>query len=243
MENSIKGKKIILSGATGGIGRVIAEALAGEGAWLVLLGRNADKLKDVAIRAEKISGKKPIIIAGDLCKPDYIENAVEQAAKNLGGIDILINNAGVAHSTKFEDITEEEYDMIMNTNTKAPFMLCQKALPYLKKSEGASIINIASVTAHKGYPLQSVYSASKHALLGFSKALAKEVYKDGIRVNVISPGGVFTDMIKTSRPDLTSDGMIVPEDIADIILFILKHRGNAVIDEISLHRAAKEPFM
>lgn len=243
MENCLKSRKAIITGASGGIGEVIALNLAKEGVSLALFGRNEDKLEKVAKEAEKISGKKPFIFSGDLMSAEYISSTVKKAAEALGGIDILINNAGIAHSTPFEEITDEQYDMIMGTNVKAPFMLCQKVLPYLRKSDAATIINIASVTAHKGYPLQSVYTASKHALVGFSKSLAKEVFEENIRVHVISPGGVFTDMIKTSRPDLTSDGMIVPEDISDIILFILKHRGNAVIDEICVHRAAKEPFM
>ena len=107
----------------------------------------------------------------------------------------------------------------------------------------ASIINICSVVAHKGYPQQSVYAASKHALLGLSKSLANEVFRDDIRVHVISPGGVFTDMVALARPDLTPDGMTLPEDIADIVLFLLEHRAaNAVIDEIQVHRTNKEPF-
>lgn len=243
MEKSIKDKKAVITGASGGIGEVIAKTLAAEGVCLALLGRNEEKLNKVAVETEKISGRKAIVIPGDLRDSWYISFAAKKADTLLGGVDILINNAGLAHSTPVEKITEQEYDRIMDLNVKAPFILSQKMLPVLRKSEAAEIINIASVTAHKGYPLQSVYTASKHALLGFSKSLAKEVYEDGIRVHVVSPGGVFTDMIKTSRPDLTADGMIVPEDIADIILFILKHRGNAVIDEISLHRSAKEPFI
>lgn len=243
MENSLKDKKALITGASGGIGENIALNLAKEGVRLALMGRNKEKLEQVAAKCEKISGKGPLVFAGDLLSSEYISQTVEQAEQSLDGIDFLINNAGVAHSDAFEEISEEKYDLIMDTNVKAPFLLCQKALPVLRKSGSATIINIASVTAHKGYPLQSVYTASKHALAGFSKSLAKEVYEENIRVHIISPGGVFTDMIKTSRPDLTSDGMIVPEDISDIILFILKHRGNAVIDEICVHRAAKEPFM
>ena len=243
MENSIKGRKAIITGASGGIGEIIAKSLAAEGVKLALLGRNTEKLEKLAMETEKISGEKAVVIPGDITSAEYCAQAVKTADESLGGIDIVINNAGLAHSTPFEEITEQQYDTIMDTNVKGPFMMCRESLPLLRKSDAATIINIASVTAHKGYPLQSVYTASKHALLGFSKSLAKEVFEEGIRVHVLSPGGVFTDMIKTSRPDLTSDGMIVPEDIADIILFMLKHRGNAVIDEISVHRAAKEPFM
>ena len=119
----------------------------------------------------------------------------------------------------------------------------REALPHLKKSQTAAIVNICSVVSHSGYPMQSIYSASKHALLGMTKSLAREYFKEGIRVHAISPGGVYTDMVKLSRPDLSPEGMITPGEIADIIEFLLVNRGNAVIDEILVHRVGKEPFL
>ena len=131
----------------------------------------------------------------------------------------------------------------MDLNAKAPYFLCQAALPALRKSSLATIINITSVVAHKGYPFQSAYAASKHALAGFSKSLANEVYKDNIRVHLISPGGVYTPMVALARPDLTPDMISLPEDIAEIAAFYLKMRdANAIIDEIQVHRSGKEPF-
>ncbi|MBR1953401.1 MAG: SDR family oxidoreductase, partial [Lentisphaeria bacterium] len=174
---------------------------------------------------------------------EFIKDGVQKAAAHSGGIDVLINNAGVAQNTAFEDISLEEFDKIMAINLRTPFVLTQQALPYLKKSGSATIINIASVVSHAGYPRQSIYTASKHALLGMTKSIAAEYYKDNIRVHAIAPGGVYTDMVKVSRPDLTSDGMILPSDIADIVHFFLAHRGNAVIDEIIVHRVGKEPFL
>jgi NAD(P)-dependent dehydrogenase (short-subunit alcohol dehydrogenase family) len=142
----------------------------------------------------------------------------------------------------FENVSVEEFDKIMAINVKVPFFLTQFVLPLLKKSAAATIINIASVTGHAGYPQQSVYSASKHALLGMTKSIASEYYKENIRVHAISPGGVYTDMVKVTRPDLKPDGMIMPEDIAEIVHFFLANRGNAVVDEILVHRVGKEPF-
>ena len=167
---------------------------------------------------------------------------MEKIRNEFDHADVLINNAGVAQNTPFEDITLEEFDKIMAINIRVPFMLTQKALPLLKKSSSATIINIASVVSHSGYPNQSIYSASKHALLGMTKSIAREYYKQNIRVHAICPGGVYTDMVKISRPDLTPDGMIMPEDVADLAYFFLANRTNAVIDEILVHRAAKEPF-
>jgi 3-oxoacyl-[acyl-carrier protein] reductase len=154
----------------------------------------------------------------------------------------LINNAGSAANAPFEKVLLEDFDRIMNINVRVPFFLTQLALPHLKRSAAATIINIASVTAHSGYPQQSVYSASKHALLGLTKSIAAEYYKDDIRVHALSPGGVYTDMVKVTRPDLSPEGMIMPEDIADIVHFFLANRGNGVIDEILVHRVGKTPF-
>ncbi|MBR6514842.1 MAG: SDR family oxidoreductase [Clostridia bacterium] len=234
----MKNKVCIITGAGGGIGSAIAEALFGLGYKLVLMGRNEEKIKKTA------KDRDCLILAGDICDDEYVRSVVAKTVETYGSIDLVINNAGVAQSQEFCDITMEEYDKIMNTNVRAPFLLCKEALPYLEKTGCGTVINIASVTAHKGYALQSVYAASKHALLGFTKALSKEYYKRGVRAHVISPGGVFTDMVKISRPDLSSEGMILAEDIAETVLYLLKMRNCAcVADEIELHRETKEPFM
>lgn len=233
---------VIITGAGGGIGRAVAQRLAREGMNIILFGgRNIAKLEETRQLVEQFS--KCAIVSGELTDISAMDSMLADAVAAFGGIDVLINNAGIALSAPVELTTEQQYDAIMNINAKVPFFMCQKTLPYLRKSSAPSIINIASVVAHSGYPLQSAYSASKHALLGFTKSLAAECYKEGIRVHAISPGGVFTDMIKISRPDLTSDGMIVPEDIAEIVHFFLANRGNAVIDEIIVHRLAKQPFL
>ena len=149
----------------------------------------------------------------------------------------------MALNCAFEDTDASVFDKIMKINVRVPYLLTQLALPMLKKSDRASIINVASVVAHAGYAMQSAYVASKHALLGFTKSLAAEVFDKGIRVHAISPGGVYTDMVKVSRPDLTPDGMTMPEEVAEVIMFLLKHRNNAVIDEILIHRTGKTPFL
>ena len=239
MKTSPSGRVALITGAGGGIGRAIALRLAEDHMKLVLVGRTESKLIETK---SLIPEADALIVTGDLLDPAFPKACIEAALNAFGRLDVLINNAGLAQSQPFESITTEEYDRIMNTNVKAPFLLTQAALPHLRASDYATVINIASVTAHKGYPLQSVYSASKHALIGMSKSLANEVYKEGIRVHVISPGGVFTDMVRIARPDLSEEGMILPEDIAEIAAFFLEHRTNAVIDEIQAHRVGKEPF-
>ena len=231
----------IITGGGGGIGSAVAQTLAANGMKIALLGgNNLEKLSATADAVRKYSDC--LVIPGDLTDMAFLSGAVSQAAEYFGKIDTLINNAGVAQNTPFEAVSVAEFDRIMAINTKVPYFLTQFTLPFLRKSDAAAVINIASVVAHAGYPQQSVYTASKHALLGMTKSIANELHKENIRVHAISPGGVYTDMVKISRPDLSPDGMIMPEDIAEIVLFFLAHRTNAVIDEICVHRLGKEPF-
>jgi len=236
------GKCAIVTGAAGGIGEYICVKLAEEYRMnLVITGRKRETLGALA---EKLRGYgvKVAECIGDLNELAFIDDIIGAAAE-MGGVDVLINNAGLSHNCPASEMTPELFDSIMRVNVRAPYFLSQKAVPYLKKSDCATIINICSVVAHKGYVNQSVYGASKHALLGFSKSMANELFKDNIRVHVVSPGAVYTDMIAVTRPDLTPEGMIVAEDIADIVGFYLEKRvSNAVIDEIEVHRATKEPF-
>lgn len=238
----LKGKTAIVTGAAGGIGEALCKKLAGYEMNLVLTGRNSETLHALAedLRAEGVQVCECI---GDLTDMTFIDAVISAARKHFGGADVLINNAGLVHNCTVDEMTPELFDSIMQVNVRAPYFLSQRLLPDLRKSDCATIINICSVVAHKGYPRQSVYAASKHALLGISKSLANEVYNENIRVHVISPGGVFTPMIAKVRPDLTPEGMMLPEDIADIAGFYLEMRmSNAVIDEIELHRSNKAPF-
>ncbi len=238
MKTQVKGICALITGASTGIGYAIAERFASLGINLAVCARNADKLAELKANLLHFGGKI-YIEAGDLSDPVFAEGFVKNAANALGGIDVVVNNAGTALSRSFEESTLEDYERIMALNVRAPFVVCQSALPALRRSKNATIINVASVTAHKGYPLQSLYSASKHALAGMTKSLANELYTDGIRVHLISPGGVYTEMVKISRPDLSPEGLILPEDIAE---FFITHRTNSVIDEIETHRANKAPF-
>lgn len=238
----LKGKIALITGASGGIGSCIARRFAQDGISLALLGRSKEKLAATAASVREY-GVETLLLPGDLLDDAYLEDCFAAVKERFGGLDILVNNAGIALSCSFEETTMAEFDRIMALNARVPYLACHLALPLLRCSECASILNIASVVAHKGYPLQSAYAASKHALAGFTKSLASEVYREDIRVHLISPGGVFTDMVRIARPDLTGEDMILPEDIAEIAAFFIEHRTNAVIDEICVHRSGKEPFL
>lgn len=187
--NDLKNKVAVVTGGGGGIGRAVAVRLAKEKAVVALLGGNdGQKLKTTAKTVEE-AGTECIVVGGDLTEEGFLRAGIEKIVAEAGGVDILVNNAGMAYNAKFEDTGEEIFDRIMRINVKVPYFLTQAALPYLRRSKAASVINISSVVGHAGYPLQSAYAASKHAVLGFTKSLAAEVYGEGIRVHAISPGG------------------------------------------------------
>ena len=241
MKMDLRGKRAIVTGAGGGIGRSIALMLEGQGVHVMLCGRSEEKLKKTT---EQGSGNgKFAICPGDLLEEEYIAGAVQAAKEQLGGIDFVVNNAGLAHNMPFEQIPTDLFDTIMATNVRAPFWLSKYALAYLRESGCGTIVNICSVVAHKGYPYQAAYTASKHALYGLSKTMANELNSENIRVHVISPGGVYTEMVKETRPDLDASGLTLPEDISDLVLYLLEHRNtNGVVDEICIRRPGKEPF-
>lgn len=237
----LQGKNTLITGASGGIGSAIAKQFAREGLNLVLCGRSTEKLAAIRTTCEDL-GAQVLTISGDVTADSFPAEAMAAVQDRFGGLDILVNNAGMALSCPLEETSHAQFDRIMALNVRTPYFMCQAALPLLRQSDHAAIVNIASVVGHKGYPLQSAYAASKHALIGMTKSLANEVYDQGIRVHVIAPGAVYTDMVRISRPDLSPEGMILAEDVAEAVWFLVSHRTNAVIDEIQLHRAGKAPF-
>jgi 3-oxoacyl-[acyl-carrier protein] reductase len=230
-----------VTGAGRGIGRAIALTLASHGARVALAARTASELQ--AVQAEVVAaGGQAAVFPTDLTRESEIVTLVRQTVERFGRLDILVNNAGVGIFGPVATTTAEAWDRMMAVNARAPFLLCRAAIPYLRQQERSFIINIASVVAVKGYVNQAGYSASKHALLGLSKSLAKEVHQDNIRVHVICSGGVDTEMIGDARPDLDRSVLIKPQEIADLVLFLVTQRGNAVIDEIHVRRAAATPW-
>ena len=238
--DGLAGRVALLTGAGGGIGRVLARRLASLGFSLALAGRSEDKLHAAA---EASGCGDALLIPGDLTDPAFLQSVVGRVTDHFGRLDALVNNAGICFVKPLEETSYDELDAMLKTNVYAPYLLCRDAIAPLKQSDCAAIINIGSVVSHKGYATQSAYGTAKHALLGMTKALAAEVYRDGIRVHILCPGAVNTEMARTvSRPDIDMDALIAPEDLADVMEFLLTHRTNAVIDEVQLHRIGKQPF-
>jgi 3-oxoacyl-[acyl-carrier protein] reductase len=239
--NVLENKVAVITGASKGIGRSIAENLSREKMRLVLVSRNSALLEK--LKQELPSDNKNIlVITANLENDSAPETVIRKAAEKFGQIDVLVNNAGRAVSKKIEDTGIGDWNALMNLNARAPFFLTKEVLKYLEKSDLKHVINIGSVVDTKGYENQAAYTASKHALLGFSKVLAMEGQRYGIKVNVISPGGVDTELVTDMRPDINRDELISPEDISELVIFLLKQGGNAAIDHIKVRRRTKQPW-
>ena len=241
MQKQLDGKVVIVTGASRGVGRAICLAFAKEGAAVVLAARSMQKLKETAEGVTKVGGNAEIAVT-DLAEEESIKDLVKATSEKFGRLDILVNNAGITVSAELEQTSTQDWDKLFAVNTRAPFILCREALPLLRKAPKAYIINIASVVGVKCYALQSAYTASKHALRGMTKSLAEELRGTNVRVHSICPGGIDTDMISTIRPDIKKEDLMQPEEIAELILYLVTHKGNAVIDELHIRRAASSPW-
>ncbi len=241
MAKQLAGKVAIVTGASRGIGRAISVALAQEAATVVLAARSIQKLQETADKVTEAGGKAEIVVT-ELTEEESIKNLVKVTSEKFSRLDILVNNAGVTHSAKLEETATEDWERCMQVNARAPFILCREALGLLKKSQAGYIINIASVVGVKGYPLQSAYTSSKHALRGMTISLAEELKGSNIRVHLLCPGGVDTELVQKVRPDIKRDELMQPEEIAELILYLVTHKGNAVIDELHIRRATSTPW-
>jgi 3-oxoacyl-[acyl-carrier protein] reductase len=240
-EHELNGSVAVVTGAGRGIGRAIALELARHGVKVTLAARNATELETVQVEVTEMGGQAAVFPT-DVAQEDDVKALIRETARHFGRLDIVVNNAGIGLFGPLAETTTETWDRLMDVNARGTFVMCREAIPHLRKRELSFIINISSVVGVKGYPNQAAYSASKHAVMGMSKALAKEVQADGIRVHAICPGGVYTEMVGQARPDLDPAVLMSPQDIADIVLFLLTRRGNAVIDEVQVRRASSTPW-
>ena len=189
----LDGKVALITGGDSGIGRAVAALFAREGAdvAIVYLCEHDDAAKTKQIVESE--GRRAITIAGDLGDKQFAEKAVHQTVDQLGGLDILINNAGEQHPDKdVRDITEDRLKRTFQTNIFGMFFITQAAMPHLKK--GSAIVNCTSETTYKGSPELLDYSSTKGAILGFTRSLAKNLIEKGIRVNGVAPGPIWTPL-------------------------------------------------
>lgn len=229
-------KHALVTGAGRGIGREIALELGRRGYRLHLVSRTTEDLKSIAGEAR---GGPHAAYPGDLSNPAMIQDLSKSLSTDR--VDVLVVNAGTAQAASIEETSLEDWDRIFNLNVRSPFLLVKSLLPHLRAA-GGRVIVIGSVVSTAAYPHQGAYTASKHALYGFTKVLAKELHPEGITVQTILPGGVATDMVRRMRPDIDTSDLIQPLDVARAVGSLLDTDGNAVIDEIRLRRHGKSPW-
>lgn len=241
----LEGQVAFITGASRGIGRAIAIAFAKDGARIGAAARNEEQLASLCSEIEAMGGEC-IGIPMDLRSEESIKAAVSKIQSNLGPIDLLINNAAVIELNTIVNTSTEAWDILMDTNIRGLFITCREVLPQMMKRQSGRIINIGSMAGRRGYPEQGAYCASKHALVGLSKVLAIENQKYGIRVHMLSPGGVLTELsseLRASRGESEdSPEWMTSEEVAEAALYLCSQTGAAFTDEILLRRFASEPW-
>jgi 3-oxoacyl-[acyl-carrier protein] reductase len=234
----LAGKVALVTGSGRGMGRSIAVALAREGVQVFLSARTESELRAVQGEIESNRGQADFI-PGDLVKETYTIQLVAATVARFGGLDILVNNAGIGSGGPWAVTKTEDWDHILAVNARAPFILCREAIPHLKLRGRGHIINILSIGGVLGYENYGIYSVSKNALRALTITLSKELRKENIHVHAISMGAVDTPLMRRgleTRPDIDPAKMIQPEEIAELVLFLVTWKGNGVIDEINIRR-------
>lgn len=225
---NLEGKIAVVTGASKGIGRGIAIALARQGADVVLAARNKSQLDEAAYEIEKI-GRRAKAVCVDVTSKEQIDNMMQNIVAAFGGVDIFVNNAGITVMKRILDTLPEDIDSIFNTNLRgAIYFLQDAARQMIKQGKGGSIIIVTSINAIAPLPSQAFYSSTKAALEALMRCLASDLAKEGIRVNSVAPGAIATDMNNHFTPEAVERvsskipiGRIgEPAEIADVVTFL-----------------------
>jgi 3-oxoacyl-[acyl-carrier protein] reductase len=231
---SLKGKNALVTGAGKGIGRAVAIALAKEGANVALLARTASDLEKVASEIKPL-GVKVSVATADITDMNSVNSAVEKIKKDLGGIDILINNAGTASFGKFLELEPAAWENIIRVNLMGVYYATRAVLPDMIERKTGDIINISSTAGQRGAAATSAYSASKFALIGLTESLMQEVRKHNIRVSALTPSTVATDLaVELKLTDGNPERVMQPEDLAELIVAQLKLNRRVFIKEAGM---------
>jgi NAD(P)-dependent dehydrogenase (short-subunit alcohol dehydrogenase family) len=228
----------LVTGASRGIGRAITTRTAARGMRTILTARDRDALE--VTRTALADAQRHLVVGADLTRDQEIDSLIDAVRDTTDSLDLLVLNAGIAISATIEETSVEEWDRCMQINLRAPFLLVKALLPLLRRARG-TIIAIGSIVSTATYVKQGAYGASKHALLGLIKTLAKEVHPE-VRVHSIQPGGVATDLVRSMRPDIDLDDLIQPDAVAATVESLLDLPASAVVDEIRLRRPGKQPW-
>jgi 3-hydroxybutyrate dehydrogenase len=209
----LQGRTALVTGSTSGIGLAIARALAAEGAKLMING-----FGDAVEIARECAALNALHDGADMSKPDQIERMIRRCVDELGGLDILVNNAGIQHVAPVEVFPPEKWDAIIAINLSSAFHTTRLALPAMKENGWGRIINTASAHSLVASPNKSAYVAAKHGIAGFTKSVALEAARDGVTVNCISPGYVWTPLVEKQIPDTMATRGLTREQVMNDVL-------------------------
>ncbi len=195
MSENIKGKVVVITGASSGLGEATARLLSAEGATVVLAARRADRIKGLADELEARGGKTLAVVT-DVTDRQQMKALIDKAVETYGRIDVLINNAGVMPLSPLERLKVDEWDQMIDVNVKGVLYGIAAALPYMKEQKSGHIINVSSVAGHKLFGGSAVYSATKFAVRALSEGLRQEMTPYNVRTTIISPGAVKTELLE-----------------------------------------------
>ncbi|MCY9589093.1 3-ketoacyl-ACP reductase [Paenibacillus chitinolyticus] len=219
----LKNKTAIITGAGKGIGKAAAAALAKEGVNLGLLARSTADLEALQKELSGTYGVNVFYASADISKPSEVQQAISSLTGELGHVDILINNAGIAQFGTVADMDPEQWERIIQVNLMGTYYVTRAVLPGMIQQNSGNIINVASTAGERGFATGSAYCASKFGVLGLTEALMQEVRKSNIRVTALTPSTVNTDLASNAGLKIgDEDRMMQPEDVAELITTTLK---------------------
>lgn len=232
-------KTVVVTGASKGIGRAVAKEFANNGYNVVICYNNS--VSDAQQLLNEVSQTtRAIAVRVDVSKEDDVKSMVEITKKTFGNIDVLANCAGVSDTRLLIDSTKEDYDFVFDTNMRGTYNTCKLVGREMLSNQSGKIINISSIWGLRGGSCESVYSASKGAIIAFTKALAKELGPNGINVNAVAPGFIQTDMTKNVTNEIKQEIMEssalgrlgTPEDVANIVLFLASEKSEFITGQV-----------
>jgi NADP-dependent 3-hydroxy acid dehydrogenase YdfG len=241
MAGKLEGKVVIITGASAGIGRASARALAREGARLVLTARRPERL-DAIIQEALAAGSDGVAVVGDARDEQIAIRTVEAAKSKFGRVDILINNVGIGIYKQLVDTSLDDYVEMMDTNMRSSFLFTRYTVPTMIGQGDGLILLISSMAGVYGFPGEAVYCATKFAQMGFAQGLDRELRGHGIRVGTINPGGVKTEFaIGAGRTEegVAKSGMLEDEDVAAAVLFACTQPKHSRIIELQMRTMAE----
>lgn len=255
METGLKNKVALVTGASKGIGLAVAQALAGEGCRVAMNARNAGELRDAAADTGRSTGAEVLAVPADVTNADEVRRMVEDTAQRFGTIDVLVNNAGgIGSFASFEELTDEDWEQVLNLNLFSAVRVTRAVLPYMQRAKWGRIINMASESGIQPDAAMPHYNASKAALINLTKSLSKAYAKEGILVNTVSPAFVMTPLVahmlaeqakargispeeaekqflKQNRPHIEVGRAGTPEEVAAAVVFLASEAASFINGE------------